>query len=705
MTLGSNPNYEVTATGGTFTIAKRAATVTADAKSKTYGTFDPTLTATVTGAVGSDVLHYTLTRSAGEDVGTYAISVNVNDNDNPNYEVTTSGSQFTITRALAMVVADSVTKVYGETDPLLTTSVGGLRFGDEESVISYTVSREAGEDAGDYAITLTGDAVQGNYNVTYLPATFTITRASATVTADDKDKVVGGNDPTLTATVTGLVGSDELIYTLTREAGETVGTYPIAVTGDEEQGNYDVTYVPGTFTITEENEVIVRINGHHNTTVYDGVEHTVSGYDVVSISNPDYSEDDFTFTGTAVASRTDIGTTYMGLESHFSNNKSNYTVTFIVNDGYQTVTPHSFNLAVGAVTWHAIGSPMHDGTGSNGQLTVSNVDHLTNVDYDLFRYNEATSTWENQKTHGFELERGRGYIYRRAAAATLTFIGQPHTGDVEVALTATPGAGDLKGFNLISNPYTKAVVYAESHYTLNTDGSWRAHLGGTIAAGEAFLAYTTTDKNYTFSQPNNKKGTPEYSEYTDHLAITIADTVYKDVVYALFSEGEPLPKVAHLNEEVPSLSIGGYAVARLDDTVTTIPLTLEVRHGEYTIGLMGLMGDVGYCHLIDKVACRDIDLLRDSVYTFQTTGKESDRFVVKLMSNVQGTHSAHFAYLDGDKLVIDGEGTLEAYDVLGRQLFNFEIRNTKFEIQNSQFPGTGVYVLRLGGQTQKIVIR
>jgi hypothetical protein len=43
-----------------------------------------------------------------------------------------------------MVVADSVTKVYGEVDPLLTTSVGGLRNGDDQNVISYTISRETG---------------------------------------------------------------------------------------------------------------------------------------------------------------------------------------------------------------------------------------------------------------------------------------------------------------------------------------------------------------------------------------------------------------------------------------------------------------------------------------------------------------------------------------------------------------------------------
>ena len=43
---------------------------------------------------------------------------------------------------------------------------------------------------------------------------------------------------------------------------------------------------------------------------------------------------------------------------------------------------------------------------------------------------------------------------------------------------------------------------------------------------------------------------------------------------------------------------------------------------------------------------------------------------------------------------------------MGRQLFTYEI-DSKYEILNSQFPTTGVYLLRLVGtdlKTQKIVV-
>ena len=50
-------------------IAKKAATVTANDKSKTYGDADPPLDAAVTGTVNGDVLAYTLATVADADLG------------------------------------------------------------------------------------------------------------------------------------------------------------------------------------------------------------------------------------------------------------------------------------------------------------------------------------------------------------------------------------------------------------------------------------------------------------------------------------------------------------------------------------------------------------------------------------------------------------------------------------------------------------
>ena len=91
-----------------------------------------------------------------------------------------------------------------------------------------------------------------------------------------------------------------------------------------------------------ETEVFVKIAGKTKTETYNGKEHNVEGYTVTSISNPLYTANDFTFTGTAEAKGTDAGTYPMGLTAdQFTNNKSkNFSkVTFEVADGWLKINP------------------------------------------------------------------------------------------------------------------------------------------------------------------------------------------------------------------------------------------------------------------------------------------------------------------------------------------------------------------------------
>ena len=72
-------------------------TVTAEAKSKTYGDADPALT--YTGALhGTDTFTGSLARVAGEDVGSYAINQGTL-SAGSNYTLTFVGANLTITRA------------------------------------------------------------------------------------------------------------------------------------------------------------------------------------------------------------------------------------------------------------------------------------------------------------------------------------------------------------------------------------------------------------------------------------------------------------------------------------------------------------------------------------------------------------------------------------------------------------------------------
>ena len=114
----------------------------------------------------------------------------------------------------------------------------------------YTVeySTKNFKDVGTIDVTITGI---GNYSGT-VTRTYKITPKSVTVTADNKSKVFGETDPKFTAKVVGALGNDTVEYTLSRETGEAVGKYEITVKGDKLQGNYTVTYVAGTLTITSQ---------------------------------------------------------------------------------------------------------------------------------------------------------------------------------------------------------------------------------------------------------------------------------------------------------------------------------------------------------------------------------------------------------------------------------------------------------------------
>ena len=81
-------------------------------------------------------------------------------------------------------------------------------------------------------------------------ADYTIQPKAITITADDKSKLCGVADPTLTATVTGLEDSFAPVYTLKRATGEVVGSYNITVEGDAAQGDYVITYKPATMFIS-----------------------------------------------------------------------------------------------------------------------------------------------------------------------------------------------------------------------------------------------------------------------------------------------------------------------------------------------------------------------------------------------------------------------------------------------------------------------
>ena len=99
-------------------------------------------------------------------------------------------------------------------------------------------------------------------------------------------------------------------------------------------------------------EIIVEITGNSDSVVYDGTEHSVKDY-TVKISDPRYTEADFTFTGKAEASGVNAGTYEMGLKAEqFKNTNALFkNVKFVIKaDGVLTITPKDLTITAGSKT-------------------------------------------------------------------------------------------------------------------------------------------------------------------------------------------------------------------------------------------------------------------------------------------------------------------------------------------------------------------
>ncbi|WP_245917249.1 MBG domain-containing protein, partial [Mongoliibacter ruber] len=257
-TLSASDNYSIEFTGADFNITTKTLTVMANPEqSKVYGANDPALTFKATGFVNEDdesIISGTLTRAAGEDVGVYAINQGTL-SAGDNYSIEFTGADFNITTKTLTVMANpEQSKVYGANDPALTFKATGFVNEDDESIISGTLTRAAGEDVGVYAINQGTLSAGDNYSIEFTGADFNITTKTLTVMANpDQSKVYGANDPALTFKATGFVNEDDesiISGTLTRAAGEDIGVYAINQGTLSAGDNYSIEFTGADFNIT-----------------------------------------------------------------------------------------------------------------------------------------------------------------------------------------------------------------------------------------------------------------------------------------------------------------------------------------------------------------------------------------------------------------------------------------------------------------------
>lgn len=184
---------------------------------------------------------YATTIPTKKDAGTYHVYYKSVGDTGYDGLIVTDPIIVTIAPAPVTVTAENKTKVYGESDPILTTTFTGLISGESESLITYTISRAAGNEVGNYTITPAGDALQGNYTVSFATGKLTINKKTVGITWGETSLPYNGTPQAPIATATGLVYNDKIDITVTGEKTN-VGTYTATASGltGEKKGNYQL---------------------------------------------------------------------------------------------------------------------------------------------------------------------------------------------------------------------------------------------------------------------------------------------------------------------------------------------------------------------------------------------------------------------------------------------------------------------------------
>ena len=366
-------NYDITAVDGTLTINPAGVTLTANSYTTTYDGDPHKVEGFKCSVEGLEFEGVSATKeetNAGEyGVEITGATVNETTDSTGNYVVTEiKDGKLNINPATLTITVNPQEYTYngepqGEGDPAYDdpdiiakkVDVKGL-VGDD--IVTSIVLDGAETDADVYPERIEASAAQigpdgeatGNYDIKYVAGTLTINPKEITVTTGTDNKTYDGTPLTDSeVSIKGLVESEASGVTIKAtgtitDVGSTENTYEITW-GEVNENNYKITEELGTLTV-EQAEVTVTITGNHNTNTYNSTLFTTSGYQV-KISDPLYTEDDFEFSGTAEASRTDVGTTDMGLtEDQFENKNENFKVTFEVTDGYQEVTPLDVTVTI-----------------------------------------------------------------------------------------------------------------------------------------------------------------------------------------------------------------------------------------------------------------------------------------------------------------------------------------------------------------------
>ena len=391
-----------------------------------------------------------------------------------------------------------------------------------------------------------------------------------TITAKDAEKTYDGQPLTQPDfTMEGLVNGDtKENFTLSMTAASTItnaGSTPNVINTDTVKYNggaipsyYNVSYKPGTLTVNKASAT-VTITGVNETAVYDGKQHEANGYNYSFAGESNEITISLKPNVLAIAKRTDVGTTTMGLtKDSFTVTSANYDVTINeVIDGYVTITPIETEIVITANS----ASKTYDGTPltNNGftftegvlvkgdVLTAVVEGSATNVgdegknvvkSYRVMRGDvDVTGNYTFGNSIDGKLTINKREVTLTSASDSKTYDGKPLTnGNVTIGGS---GFADGEGatFNVTGTITNVGKMPNDFTYTLN-EGTNANNYTITPTAGELEVTPVTDEVVVTIT---GHKVTTKY-DGTEHAAsgydVSISNELYKEADFTFTGSAE-----------------------------------------------------------------------------------------------------------------------------------------------------------------------
>ena len=408
----------------------------------------------------------------------------------------------------------------------------------------------------------------------------------------------------------------------------------------------------------------------------------------------------------------------------------------IIEDGGQLIANNAVNATVQKeiagfgsdnsvkTGWYTIASPL--------TTTVAPASNMLANTYDLYYYDEIDAKWYNYKPNnvhsGFSIEPNKGYLYANSITTTLSFEGtvRPYNASVSIPLSYASDDANVKGFNLVGNPFTYNLD-SETNILLGENNLSSYYIAdGTVSDGKNLIACEITERPIKpcegfFVQAMTEGQSLVFngrgrSEQKGYIRIVAGNEAFMDRAYVQIGGGNTLRKMT-ISENTAKVYVmqdnEDYAAVTVEGTQGEMPVNFKANeNGTYTLTVNPENVEMNYLHLIDNMTGADVDLLANPSYSFNaTTTDYESRFRLVFASNDASTGSASdesFAFFSDGNLIINNEGqaTLQVMDITGRILSSETVDGSVSKTINAT---PGVYMLRLVNgdnvKVQKVVVR